>query len=178
VGAGSYPTAGPSSDPVDPWCILRLLDPGNYRRRLCLFCRTTAGGWVELVMGAMIGFVKGILKMPTGVVIWVALLFGVNFVGVIFLPRIEALVVVAALMLGGIFQSAIFGSKGFVRLMGVGHVLWIPMVAWLLTRFDITAPQGSFEVWMTVVVVFDVLSLIIDVSDVGRYVAGDRQPTI
>ena len=80
--------------------------------------------------------------------------------------------------LGGILQTAIFSSKGFVRLMGLGHFHWIPMVAWLLTRFDITAPQGPFEIWMAVVVVFDVLSLVIDLSDVVRYVAGDRQPII
>ena len=129
-------------------------------------------------MSAMIEFMKSLLRLPRGWVIWVGILFSVNLAGVFFLPRVEAIVVLVGLMLGGLFQTAIFSSKGFVRLLGLGHIFWIPMVAWLLTRFDIAAPQGSFETWMTAVVVFDSLSLLIDIADVGRYWLGDRDPQV
>jgi len=126
----------------------------------------------------VIGFTKALFQLPKVWLIWVAGLFSVNFAAVFFLPRSEAIVVLACLMLGGLFQSAIFESKGFVRLLGAGHILWIPMVAWLLTRFDITSPQGLFEIWMAVVVFFVSLSLLIDITDVVRYWLGDRQPHI
>ncbi len=129
-------------------------------------------------MSAMIEFIKSLLRLPKGWVIWVGILFSVNLAGVFFLPRVEAIVVLVGLMLGGLFQTAIFSSKGFVRLLGLGHIFWIPMVAWLLTRFDIAAPQGSFETWMTAVVVFDSLSLLIDIADVARYWLGDRKPQV
>jgi hypothetical protein len=129
-------------------------------------------------MSAMIEFMKSLLRLPKGWVIWVGILFSVNLAGVFFLPRVEAIVVLVGLMLGGLFQTAIFSSKGFVRLLGLGHVFWIPMVAWLLTRFDIATPQGSFETWMTAVVVFDSLSLLIDIADVARYWLGDRRPQL
>lgn len=129
-------------------------------------------------MSAMIEFMKSLLRLPKGWVIWVGILFSVNLAGVFFLPRVEAIVVLVGLMLGGLFQTAIFSSKGFVRLLGLGHIFWIPMVAWLLTRFDIAAPQGSFETWMTAVVVFDSLSLLIDIADVARYWLGDRKPQV
>lgn len=130
------------------------------------------------MMNAMIEFMKSLLRLPKGWVVWVGILFSVNLAGVFFLPRVEAIVVLVGLMLGGLFQTAIFSSQGFVRLLGLGHVFWIPMVAWLLTRFDIAAPQGPFETWMAIVVVLDSLSLLIDIADVARYWLGDREPQL
>jgi hypothetical protein len=126
----------------------------------------------------VIGFIQGLFQLPKTWLVWVGGLFSVNLAAVFFLPKIEAIVVLACLMLGGLIQSAIFESKGFVRLLGIGHILWIPMIAWLLIRFEFTSPKGMFEIWMAVVVIFDSLSLLIDTTDVVRYWLGDRQPHI
>ncbi len=128
-----------------------------------------------MAMRVMVDFMRTIMRLPWGWVAWVGVLFVTNIASVAFLPRIEAVIVLAAIMLGAAIQMAIFGAKGFVRLLGIGHFQWLVMVPWLLTRFDITAPRSAFEYWLLAVVVIDVLSLVIDVTDVARYAFGDRQ---
>ena len=70
-------------------------------------------------------------------------------------------------------QSAIHARKGFVRLLGVGHFLWLPMLPWLWTRLAET-PSGLFRNWILAVLVVDGISVVIDVTDVTRYFLGDR----
>ena len=125
----------------------------------------------------MLGFPQAVLSMPKPWVAWVMLLFGINFVpGLLYWSSPEGKVVLAALMLGGLFQTAIFSSRGFVRLLGIGHLLWLPMVWWLWTRME-AAPQGSvFRYWLLAVIIINSLSLIIDTVDVIRYIRGEREP--
>ncbi len=70
----------------------------------------------------------------------------------------------------------IFASKRFVRLLGIGHVYWVPLVPWLWTRLPGFPPNDPFTVWMTAVIILNGVSLIIDVRDVRRYLAGEHAP--
>jgi len=129
-------------------------------------------------MTAMIGFVKTMMKMPIPWRIWVASLFTSNMVSVLFFPRIEAIVVFVFLMLGGLFQTLIFSKWGFVKLLGLGHFHWIPMIIWIYTRMGQIQSEPIFYKWIIVMFIFNVLSLVIDGSDVVRYLKGERRPTI
>ena len=81
-------------------------------------------------------------------------------------------------MIGAILQTVIFSAKGFVRLLGIGHIAWLPMVPWLWDRLD-TAPPGSFfKYWLLATIVVVSLSLIIDAADVIRYLRGERDPQL
>ena len=130
-------------------------------------------------MKAMIGFFRAMLSMPWPWVAWVMLLMTFNMViPLFFLGAIEATVVLAAIIFGAFVQTAIFSAKGFVRLLGVGHIAWIPMAAWLSTRVGL-APAGSpFRYWILGVITVVSLSLVIDVADVIRYLRGEREPTV
>ena len=125
----------------------------------------------------MLGFPRAILDMPRPWVAWVMLLFGINFVpGLLYWSSPEGKVVLAALMLGGLLQTAIFSARGFVRLLGIGHLAWLPMVLWLWMRLG-TVPVGSlFRYWLLAVIILNSLSLIIDTVDVIRYIRGEREP--
>ena len=125
----------------------------------------------------MIGLPRAVLNMPKPWVAWVMLLFGINFVpGLLYWSSPEGKVVLAALMLGGIIQTAIFEARGFVRLLGIGHLAWLPMAFWLWVRME-AAPQGSvFRSWLLAVILINSLSLIIDTVDVIRYIRGEREP--
>lgn len=80
----------------------------------------------------MISFIKTMLALPKPWVAWVMLLMAANLViPLYYLTTIEAQVVLGAALIGAIIQTAIFSTKGFVRLLGIGHVLWFPMVFWL-----------------------------------------------
>ena len=109
---------------------------------------------------------------------WVGLLAAANMASLFFFPRIEAVVVLAAMMLGAMIQAAIFNRKGFVKLLGAGHAPWIPMLIWIWTRAKSFEDDSVFYGWIVVLSVLNGLSLVIDAFDVVRYVRGDRKPHI
>ncbi len=126
---------------------------------------------------AVIGFTKGLMSMPMPWPVWLGLLVTVNVAGPIyFFEALEAKVVLAAFLASAALMAAIFATKGFVRLLGIGHILWIPMVPWLWTRLDQVETGSLIGYWMIAVVAVNGISLIIDAVDVVRYVAGDREP--
>ncbi len=79
-------------------------------------------------------------------------------------------------MFGALLQIAIFAAKGFVRLLGIGHIAWVPMVAWLWTRLDVAPASSLFRYWLLANIVLVGLSLLIDAIDVTRYQRGEREP--
>ena len=130
-------------------------------------------------MKAMIGFTKGLMSMPMPWLVWLGLLLAVNVVGPIyFFEALEAKVVLVAFLASLGLMTAIFAAKGFVRLLGIGHILWVPMVPWLWIRLDQVGPGEPIGYWITAVIILDSISLIIDGIDVLRYLKGERQPYI
>ncbi len=127
----------------------------------------------------MIDFFRAMLLLPKPWVIWVGLLIAANLVApLFFIGSLEAKVVVVAIMVGAITQMAIFRAKGFVRLLGLGHFPWVPMIPWLWTRLGQLEVNNPFAYWLVAVIVLDGLSLIIDATDVGRYIKGERAPQV
>ncbi len=130
-------------------------------------------------MKAVIGFTKGLMSMPMPWLVWLGLLLAVNVAGPIyFFEALEAKVVLAAFLASATFMTAIFATKGFVRLLGIGHIFWAPMVPWLWTRLDQVGPGDTLGYWIIAVMIMNSISLIIDAVDVLRYLKGERQPYI
>jgi hypothetical protein len=129
-------------------------------------------------MKIMLRFVKHILRMPVPWQLWVAALFATNMGAVVFLPRLEAWIVLGGLCLGVLFQNVIFARLGFVRLLGLGHFHWFAMLAWLLWRLDSISGVPWLHRWVLAVTFFCGVSLVIDTIDVLRYLRGEREPTI
>ena len=128
-------------------------------------------------MGVPFDFMKTMFVNGVGLATWIALLLLVNMVvPLFFVSTIEGQLVLAAMMLGALTQMMIFRSRGFVRLLGVGHIYWVPLLPWLVTRLEGARPLEPFAMWMVAVIVLNGVSLIIDVSDVWRYVSGERAP--
>lgn len=123
---------------------------------------------------------EAIATQPLWVQIWVNILF----LGAFVLPlalliwrpsRIAGLVTVAASVLaaGGVYW--IYGQLGYVRLLGLPHViLWTPLVVWLWrqqARADMPAwPQRIIQLVCAVIAV----SLAFDYVDLARYLLGER----
>ncbi len=128
-------------------------------------------------MKAMIDFLRTMLTLPKPWIAWVILLMMANMILPLFyLGTPEGKVVLGAAVFGAILQTAIFSAKGFVRLLGIGHIAWVPMVYWIWTRLDL-APAGSlFRYWLLTTIVLVILSLLIDATDVIRYFRGERKP--
>ncbi|MDA0692803.1 MAG: hypothetical protein O3A78_11700 [Nitrospinae bacterium] len=126
-------------------------------------------------MKTMINFFKALLQMPKPWVAWVMLLMTVNMVvPIFFIETLEAQVVLATMMASAALMMFLFAQKGFVRLLGLGHVLWIPLILWLSARVDFASASTGVEQWLLAVIALNGLSLIIDTVDVIRYAKGER----
>ncbi len=130
-------------------------------------------------MKVMLDFFKAMLQMPRLWIAWVGLLMAVNMVApIFFLATLEGKVVLGTMMASAVLMMFIFAHKGFVRLLGLGHILWIPLIVWLLGRTNLEAPATLFEQWVLAVIAVNGLSLVIDAVDVFRYLRGERAPTL
>lgn len=133
---------------------------------------------------ALVCFVRGMGTLAWPWRVWIGLLVLANGIGpFLFLwrpeTRPEALAVLGAGAVGMVVQLLVVHRWGFVRLLGIGHLLvWVPLLTWLVDRLDSIDRASLFGMWVLTVVVLDLLSLVIDVTDVMRYAVGDRTPAL
>ena len=122
-------------------------------------------------------FMKPMFVNGVGLAAWISVLLFVNMVApILYLNTVEGQFVLAAALAGALTQMAIFASKGFVRLLGIGHVYWVSLVVWLGLRVGDLTPGEPFTLWVMAVIALNSVSLLIDVRDVTRYISGERMP--
>ena len=130
-------------------------------------------------MEAFIRFNKGVLRYPAQVKIWMAALISVNlFVPLFYIKLFEAQVVLAAFFASFALMVALTAYSGFSRLLGLGHVLWLPLLYFLWTRLDMNPADSPFGLWMRTLMALNAVSLVIDTVEVGRYLAGDHREVV
>lgn len=115
---------------------------------------------------------------------WVMWMGIVNFAAVLFLLRwkdggirlghIEAFVILAAIVTAGISMEWLFEQVGYVRLLGIIHVIiWTPLVIYLWKRLA-HHPRGTvFGTYLRVLIATLFVSLAFDYVDVARHLMGD-----
>ncbi len=117
--------------------------------------------------------------MPLPWRLWMVLLVALNLVvPLFFLDRLEAQLVLVAMAVGMLLMTALTAISGFSRLLGLGHVAWIPLVIFLGTRLSEIPASDAYGMWLRALLVINTVSLVIDLVDVVRYAAGDREETL
>ncbi len=130
-------------------------------------------------MNAFVKFNKGIMKMPLRWQPWLMLLLTFNFlIPIFFINRLEARIVLVTFVAGTLLMTLLTSISGFSRLLGLGHILWFPLLYFLWSRLGANPANDFFGIWMRIVITLNALSLVIDVVDVVRYIAGDREETV
>ncbi len=130
-------------------------------------------------MRAFMRFNQGLLAMPLPWRGWVLLLIGANILAPLyFLERMEAQVVLAAGMLGMGLMTALTARFGFSRIIGMGHIAWVPLLGFLWSQLPDVPATDSFGLWLRAVIVLDATSLVIDAIDATRFFRGDRAETV
>ncbi len=125
-------------------------------------------------MMALFAFPRALLAMPIAWQGWMALMIVLNaVVPLVLIETIEGKAVLAAFVVAVALMTAIHHAKGFVRLIGTGHFVWFPLLAWLATRLEATS--GPLRAWLIALMVVNALSLVIDVFDFIRFLRGDRK---
>ncbi len=130
-------------------------------------------------MRSFLRFHRGLLGMPPHWQLWLGLLVGANLVApLFFLEHVEAQVTVAALLVSMALMTALTARFGFSRILGLGHVAWLPLLAFLLYRVTEVPATTAFGFWLRTVIVLDAISLVLDAVDVVRFLRGDRAETV
>ena len=123
-----------------------------------------------------------IAGQPMWLQAWVLVLVITNLAAVFFIvtkqqgryrPRPEALAILVSFFAAAIFMSWLYDQVGFVRLLGLPHlVFWLPVYIWLLIRYRAGRYAAPFKQYLLVYFLIDGISLLIDASDVVRYLLG------
>lgn len=130
-------------------------------------------------MNSVIRFHRGLLAMPARLQVWVGMLVVANLVVPFFyLHHIEAKVTLAVGLIGLVLMSGLTGRFGFGRIVGLGHVGWIPLIVYLLASLGENPSSTAFGLWLRTVIVLDAISLVFDATDAVRFVRGDREETV
>ena len=108
--------------------------------------------------------------------VWAMLLILVNVGSLFFLDTIYGQVALAAVAVGIVIMVAIQMKRGFVRLLGVGHILWFAMLPWMFSQLPTVDGDSNLYRWLIALIAFNSVSLVIDTVDVVRYCRGERQP--
>jgi len=128
---------------------------------------------------AFLRFNRGVLALPLPLQGWVLMLVGVNIVApTFFFEHAEARVVLAAGVTGLVLMTMLTARFGFSRILGLGHILWAPMIVYLWGRLDQVGAQDAFGLWLWTVILMDAISLLFDGADVWRFLRGERGETV
>ena len=130
-------------------------------------------------MNAFIKLNRGMLKMPIPSRIWLMLLVTANMVApLFFVQHVEARVVLVTIVASMLLMTWLTARFGFTRILGLGHIFWIPMLAFLFIRLGEIPASEPLGIWIRALFLLNVASLVIDTADVTRYIGGDRKETV
>jgi hypothetical protein len=124
---------------------------------------------------ALTKFPKGVLKLPVAVQAWLGVLMFANaLVPLFFLGHREAQVTLAVFMVSAAMMMTLTHVVGFTRLLGLGHILWIPLLLYLWSRMGGHPVDQPYGAWIRIVMLLNAASLVMDGWDVMRYLRGER----
>ncbi|MHA7836583.1 MAG: hypothetical protein ACX98W_03890 [bacterium] len=114
---------------------------------------------------------------------WIQVLIAVNMAAVLFIVgrsegrwriRWEPIAILGAFFGAVLAMGALYDAVGYVRLLGLAHlVFWGPVWAWILWHRAQYPLRSAFGIYLHVYLVIAGISLLIDALDVVRYLLGD-----
>lgn len=118
--------------------------------------------------------------LPLWVQLWMMIiLVPINMGGLLFLDTPHGRIA-AILGIGGMLPNLviIWVQRGFSKAMAVPHLpFWTPLVIWLAWLLLTNHPGGALSIYLTILLVVDVISLGFDYPDAWKYWRGDRTVT-
>lgn len=131
------------------------------------------------MFNALVTFLRGLFKMGPGVLAWIGLLTIFNaLIPLYYWPTAEAILCVVVFLAGFGAMVLVTYFFGFTRMLGLGHIFWIPLVIFFLFKIEFARLDQPFYLWMAGVITLNTISLVIDIADVARYIKGDKAPLV
>ena len=112
-------------------------------------------------------FFSELFLQPLWVTVWVFWLMLVNVASLLYWSEPLAKIIFVTFMLSAMLMMGLYSKFGFEKILGLGHVLWIPLLAYLL----IELPTVSRDIinYLIILLLSITVSLAFDVVDVWSY---------
>lgn len=119
-------------------------------------------------------------RFPVPLRFWIGSLIAFNMGGLALSDGPEVKIVAGIFNVGPLIMARIYQKKGFVRQLGLGHVLWLGLVPWLATTvLPKYKDDAVMTKWFTGLIAVNSVSVVVDIVDVYRYYFnGETQPTL
>ena len=128
---------------------------------------------------------EAIATEPVWLQAWVMILVATNLAALLFAVRrenerwrfrAEPLAIVFSFLAAAVFMGWLYERVGYVRLLGLAHVLfWGPVWFWIFRRRRAIGTHTVFGKYVRLYLAIAGASLVIDTLDVIRYFVGDGQ---
>jgi len=113
------------------------------------------------------GFFVELTQQPLWVPVWVFYLMVINLASLGFWDEPFAKVIFGTFMVSAMLMMALYSRFGFEKLLGLGHILWVPLLIYILVL--IPAVQGGFQSYLVILAISIAVSLAFDIVDVWKY---------
>jgi len=131
-------------------------------------------------MNIVINFISDVLAQPVVVQLWVVWMIGAIFIvpGLLLRyesSRLEGKVILASSIVLAVLMLLWHSQVGYTRILALPHLLiWTPLLVYLYSRRSSLASPSHVRRMTMILVLTIVVSLAFDITDVIRYVLGER----
>jgi hypothetical protein len=108
-----------------------------------------------------------LMQQPVWIPIWLLFLMIANVSSLMFWSEPIAKVIFFTFMFSALLMMALYSKFGFEKILGMGHILWIPLLVYVL--IEIPATEGAFKSYLVILLISLTISLVFDIIDVWRY---------
>ena len=115
-----------------------------------------------------------LMQQPVWIPVWVLILMSINVVSVAFWNEPLAKVIFVTFMLSVMLMMGLYSRFGFEKILGMGHILWIPLLVYVL--MEIPTARDTFKSYLIILSISIAISLVFDIVNVWKYFT-DRKST-
>ena len=114
-----------------------------------------------------LGFFVELMQQPVWIPVWVFFLMIVNVASIGFWDEVLARVIFVTFMLSAMLMMGLYSRFGFEKILGMGHIFWIPLLVYVLMEMPTTS--GAFKGYLITLSISIMVSLVFDAIDVWKY---------
>lgn len=115
-------------------------------------------------------FFTELMQQPVWIPVWMFYLMVINLSSVFFWEEFSAKLIVITFLISGILMMGLYSYFGFEKILGLGHILWVPLLFYILS--EVSLHESSFKIYLVALSLSIAVSLAFDIADVWKYFVG------
>ena len=120
-------------------------------------------------------FFVEVVQQPVWVGIWVLFLMVINMASIAFWQEPLAKLIFITFMISAVLMLGLYSIYGYVKILGMGHFLWILLIPYLVTNLPVA--DDTFNNYLVAFLITISISLVIDIVDVWKYFSNGSTPS-